>query len=135
MRRAEPGPSWLCSECSMDEIQQLQLLSWFCSQQLPIPSGNYYKQGEIRKKELEQSCCVLGIPASDVTVIDHRRQFAINVKKEHSALGELLACCPSPIAYTNTVCFTLAKLQLCVLVRKAQRIARSGSAPAIVVRS
>ncbi|XP_041338816.1 N-acetylglucosaminyl-phosphatidylinositol de-N-acetylase isoform X2 [Pyrgilauda ruficollis] len=34
--------------------------------------GNYYSQGEIRKKELEQSCCVLGIPASDVTVIDHR---------------------------------------------------------------
>ncbi|NXU40027.1 PIGL acetylase, partial [Drymodes brunneopygia] len=35
-------------------------------------SGNYYNQGEIRKKELEESCCVLGIPASDVTVIDHR---------------------------------------------------------------
>ncbi|NXP29995.1 PIGL acetylase, partial [Scytalopus superciliaris] len=35
-------------------------------------SGNYYNQGEIRKKELEASCCVLGIPASDVTVIDHR---------------------------------------------------------------
>ncbi|NWS28242.1 PIGL acetylase, partial [Polioptila caerulea] len=35
-------------------------------------SGNYYNQGEIRKKELEQSCSVLGIPASDVTVIDHR---------------------------------------------------------------
>ncbi|NXH33792.1 PIGL acetylase, partial [Myiagra hebetior] len=35
-------------------------------------SGNYCNQGEIRKKELEQSCCVLGIPASDVTVIDHR---------------------------------------------------------------
>ncbi|NWZ00391.1 PIGL acetylase, partial [Loxia curvirostra] len=35
-------------------------------------SGNYYNQGEIRKKELEQSCYVLGIPASDVTVIDHR---------------------------------------------------------------
>ncbi|NXM68474.1 PIGL acetylase, partial [Serilophus lunatus] len=35
-------------------------------------SGNYYSQGEIRRKELEQSCCVLGIPASDVTVIDHR---------------------------------------------------------------
>ncbi|NXN01558.1 PIGL acetylase, partial [Sylvia borin] len=35
-------------------------------------SGNYYNQGDIRKKELEQSCCVLGIPASDVTVIDHR---------------------------------------------------------------
>ncbi|NXJ66819.1 PIGL acetylase, partial [Rostratula benghalensis] len=35
-------------------------------------SGNYYNQGEIRKKELEQSCFLLGIPASDVTVIDHR---------------------------------------------------------------
>ncbi|XP_032563806.1 N-acetylglucosaminyl-phosphatidylinositol de-N-acetylase isoform X2 [Chiroxiphia lanceolata] len=35
-------------------------------------AGDYYNQGEIRKKELEQSCCVLGIPASDVTVIDHR---------------------------------------------------------------
>ncbi|NXX93677.1 PIGL acetylase, partial [Centropus bengalensis] len=35
-------------------------------------SGNYYNQGEIRKKELEQSCSLLGIPASHVTVIDHR---------------------------------------------------------------
>ncbi|NXF60332.1 PIGL acetylase, partial [Ciccaba nigrolineata] len=35
-------------------------------------SGNYYNQGEIRKKELEQSCFLLGIPASDVRVIDHR---------------------------------------------------------------
>ncbi|NXK08767.1 PIGL acetylase, partial [Herpetotheres cachinnans] len=35
-------------------------------------SGNYYNQGEIRKKELEQSCFLLGIPASNVTVIDHR---------------------------------------------------------------
>ncbi|KAM9525623.1 N-acetylglucosaminyl-phosphatidylinositol de-N-acetylase isoform 1-T1 [Guaruba guarouba] len=35
-------------------------------------AGNYYNQGEIRKKELEQSCLLLGIPASDVTVIDHR---------------------------------------------------------------
>ncbi|NXK81292.1 PIGL acetylase, partial [Amazona guildingii] len=35
-------------------------------------SGNYYNQGEIRKKELEQSCLLLGVPASDVTVIDHR---------------------------------------------------------------
>ncbi|XP_042735824.1 N-acetylglucosaminyl-phosphatidylinositol de-N-acetylase isoform X2 [Lagopus leucura] len=34
--------------------------------------GNYYNQGEIRKKELEQSCCLLGVPASNVTVIDHR---------------------------------------------------------------
>ncbi|NWS58887.1 PIGL acetylase, partial [Chunga burmeisteri] len=35
-------------------------------------SGNYYNQGEIRKKELEQSCSLLGITASDVTVLDHR---------------------------------------------------------------
>ncbi|KAJ7400133.1 phosphatidylinositol glycan anchor biosynthesis class L [Pitangus sulphuratus] len=34
-------------------------------------AGNYYNQGEIRKKELEQSCRVLGIPESDVTVVDH----------------------------------------------------------------
>ncbi|XP_074930101.1 N-acetylglucosaminyl-phosphatidylinositol de-N-acetylase isoform X3 [Chelonoidis abingdonii] len=35
-------------------------------------SGNFYNQGEIRKKELVQSCSVLGIPSSNVTVIDHR---------------------------------------------------------------
>ncbi|XP_044849915.1 N-acetylglucosaminyl-phosphatidylinositol de-N-acetylase isoform X2 [Mauremys mutica] len=35
-------------------------------------SGNYYNQGESRKKELVQSCAVLGIPSSNVTVIDHR---------------------------------------------------------------
>ncbi|XP_052659077.1 N-acetylglucosaminyl-phosphatidylinositol de-N-acetylase isoform X2 [Harpia harpyja] len=35
-------------------------------------AGNYYSQGEIRKKELEQSCFLLGVPASDVTVVDHR---------------------------------------------------------------
>ncbi|POI35178.1 hypothetical protein CIB84_001071, partial [Bambusicola thoracicus] len=35
-------------------------------------AGNYYNQGEIRKKELEQSCCLLGVPASSVTVVDHR---------------------------------------------------------------
>ncbi|KAI6074385.1 N-acetylglucosaminylphosphatidylinositol deacetylase [Aix galericulata] len=34
-------------------------------------AGNYYNQGEIRKKELEQSCSLLGIPASNVTVVDH----------------------------------------------------------------
>ncbi|XP_014459346.2 N-acetylglucosaminyl-phosphatidylinositol de-N-acetylase [Alligator mississippiensis] len=35
-------------------------------------SGNYYNQGEIRKRELEESCAVLGIPPSNVAVIDHR---------------------------------------------------------------
>ncbi|XP_033906006.2 N-acetylglucosaminyl-phosphatidylinositol de-N-acetylase-like isoform X5 [Acipenser ruthenus] len=32
--------------------------------------GNYYNQGEIRKKELLKSCGVLGIPAAHLTVID-----------------------------------------------------------------
>ena len=35
-------------------------------------SGDYYNQGEIRKKELLQSCDVLGIPSSSVTIIDNR---------------------------------------------------------------
>ncbi|KAM6465105.1 N-acetylglucosaminyl-phosphatidylinositol de-N-acetylase isoform 2-T2 [Liasis olivaceus] len=36
-------------------------------------TGNYYQQGEIRKEELVQSCKVLGIPPSNVTVLDHRK--------------------------------------------------------------
>nr|XP_034995846.1 N-acetylglucosaminyl-phosphatidylinositol de-N-acetylase [Zootoca vivipara] len=35
-------------------------------------TGNYYSQGDVRKKELLDSCLVLGIPPSNVTVIDHR---------------------------------------------------------------
>ncbi|CAN2387846.1 Phosphatidylinositol glycan anchor biosynthesis [Pristimantis euphronides] len=35
-------------------------------------AGNYYNQGEIRKKELIQSCAALGIAPSNVTLIDHR---------------------------------------------------------------
>ncbi|XP_053562086.1 N-acetylglucosaminyl-phosphatidylinositol de-N-acetylase [Bombina bombina] len=35
-------------------------------------TGNYYNQGEVRKKELIESCAVLGIPPSNVTLIDHR---------------------------------------------------------------
>ncbi|KAM8975516.1 N-acetylglucosaminyl-phosphatidylinositol de-N-acetylase [Pelodytes ibericus] len=35
-------------------------------------TGNYYNQGEIRKNELIQSCSALGIPPSNVTLIDHR---------------------------------------------------------------
>ncbi|XP_031823719.1 N-acetylglucosaminyl-phosphatidylinositol de-N-acetylase isoform X2 [Sarcophilus harrisii] len=34
--------------------------------------GNYYNQGAIRKRELLQSCDVLGIPPSSVTIIDDR---------------------------------------------------------------
>ncbi|XP_072794565.1 N-acetylglucosaminyl-phosphatidylinositol de-N-acetylase isoform X1 [Vicugna pacos] len=39
---------------------------------LCFSAGNYYNQGEIRKKELLQSCEVLGIPPSSVMIIDHR---------------------------------------------------------------
>ncbi|XP_036691327.1 N-acetylglucosaminyl-phosphatidylinositol de-N-acetylase isoform X2 [Balaenoptera musculus] len=39
---------------------------------LCFSSGNYYNQGEIRKKELLQSCDVLGIPPSNVMIIDNR---------------------------------------------------------------
>ncbi|KAL8199023.1 UNVERIFIED_CONTAM: hypothetical protein K2H54_032072 [Gekko kuhli] len=35
-------------------------------------TGNYYNHGTIRKEELLKSCAVLGISASNVTVIDHR---------------------------------------------------------------
>ncbi|XP_040604767.1 N-acetylglucosaminyl-phosphatidylinositol de-N-acetylase isoform X1 [Mesocricetus auratus] len=38
---------------------------------LCFSAGNYYNQGEIRKKELLQSCDVLGIPPSHVTIIDN----------------------------------------------------------------
>ncbi|XP_033904018.1 N-acetylglucosaminyl-phosphatidylinositol de-N-acetylase-like [Acipenser ruthenus] len=37
---------------------------------LCLSAGNYYNQGEIRKKELLKSCGVLGIPAAHLTVID-----------------------------------------------------------------
>ncbi|XP_062968039.1 N-acetylglucosaminyl-phosphatidylinositol de-N-acetylase [Cynocephalus volans] len=39
---------------------------------LCFSTGNYYNQGEIRKKELLQSCDVLGIPPSSVMIIDNR---------------------------------------------------------------
>ncbi|XP_077167320.1 N-acetylglucosaminyl-phosphatidylinositol de-N-acetylase [Paroedura picta] len=35
-------------------------------------TGNYYNHGAIRKEELLKSCAVLGIPLSNVTVINHR---------------------------------------------------------------
>uniref|UniRef100_A0A2R8NE88 N-acetylglucosaminylphosphatidylinositol deacetylase n=1 Tax=Callithrix jacchus TaxID=9483 RepID=A0A2R8NE88_CALJA len=39
---------------------------------LCFSAGNYYNQGETRKKELLQSCDVLGIPPSSIMIIDHR---------------------------------------------------------------
>ncbi|KAL6052303.1 hypothetical protein STEG23_014416 [Scotinomys teguina] len=38
---------------------------------LCFSTGNYYNQGEIRKKELLQSCDVLGIPSSRLMIIDN----------------------------------------------------------------
>ncbi|XP_069767352.1 N-acetylglucosaminyl-phosphatidylinositol de-N-acetylase [Narcine bancroftii] len=47
------------------------------AQRLPVrllclSTGNFYNQGEVRKKELLQSCAVLGIPPYHVTILDHR---------------------------------------------------------------
>uniref|UniRef100_A0A2I3GZ10 N-acetylglucosaminylphosphatidylinositol deacetylase n=1 Tax=Nomascus leucogenys TaxID=61853 RepID=A0A2I3GZ10_NOMLE len=39
---------------------------------LCFSAGNYYNQGETRKKELLQSCDVLGIPLSSIMIIDNR---------------------------------------------------------------
>ncbi|XP_021570437.1 N-acetylglucosaminyl-phosphatidylinositol de-N-acetylase isoform X2 [Carlito syrichta] len=39
---------------------------------LCFSAGDYYNQGETRKKELLQSCDVLGIPPSSVMIIDNR---------------------------------------------------------------
>ncbi|XP_069003067.1 N-acetylglucosaminyl-phosphatidylinositol de-N-acetylase [Embiotoca jacksoni] len=38
---------------------------------LCLSEGNYYKHGAQRKQELLDSCAVLGIPASRITIIDH----------------------------------------------------------------
>ncbi|XP_018427585.1 PREDICTED: N-acetylglucosaminyl-phosphatidylinositol de-N-acetylase [Nanorana parkeri] len=48
-------------------LQEQRPLSVLC-----CSTGNYYNQGETRKKEFIQSCAALGIPPSNVTVIDHR---------------------------------------------------------------
>uniref|UniRef100_A0A4W3IN53 N-acetylglucosaminylphosphatidylinositol deacetylase n=1 Tax=Callorhinchus milii TaxID=7868 RepID=A0A4W3IN53_CALMI len=39
---------------------------------LCLSAGNFYNQGEIRKKELLESCGALGISLSHITVLDHR---------------------------------------------------------------
>ncbi|CAK6973756.1 hypothetical protein F2P81_008591 [Scomber scombrus] len=39
---------------------------------LCLSEGNYYNQGARRKQELLDSCAVLGIPASRVTITDHK---------------------------------------------------------------
>lgn len=35
-------------------------------------TGNYYNQGAQRKQELRDSCAVLGIPASQITIVQHK---------------------------------------------------------------
>ncbi|XP_029030566.1 N-acetylglucosaminyl-phosphatidylinositol de-N-acetylase [Betta splendens] len=39
---------------------------------LCLSEGNYYNQGPDRQKELLNSCAVLGIPTSRVTIVDHK---------------------------------------------------------------
>ncbi|XP_043910456.1 N-acetylglucosaminyl-phosphatidylinositol de-N-acetylase [Protopterus annectens] len=52
------------------------LLKWlksgFYVSLLCLSSGNYYHLGDVRKKELVDSCSELGIPATRVTIIEHR---------------------------------------------------------------
>ncbi|XP_068126458.1 N-acetylglucosaminyl-phosphatidylinositol de-N-acetylase isoform X2 [Hyperolius riggenbachi] len=48
-------------------LQEQRPLSVLC-----CSTGNYYNQGEIRKREFFQSCAALGIPPSKVAIIDHR---------------------------------------------------------------
>uniref|UniRef100_A0A3P9BHA9 N-acetylglucosaminylphosphatidylinositol deacetylase n=1 Tax=Maylandia zebra TaxID=106582 RepID=A0A3P9BHA9_9CICH len=40
---------------------------------LCLSEGNYYNQGAQRKKELLNSCAVLGIPASRIIIINHKK--------------------------------------------------------------
>ncbi|XP_020505615.1 N-acetylglucosaminyl-phosphatidylinositol de-N-acetylase [Labrus bergylta] len=40
---------------------------------LCLSEGNYYNQGALRKQELLNSCAVLGIPDSRVTIKDHKQ--------------------------------------------------------------
>nr|XP_043898102.1 N-acetylglucosaminyl-phosphatidylinositol de-N-acetylase [Solea senegalensis] len=40
---------------------------------LCLSEGNYYSQGAHRKQELLNSCAVLGIPASRITIVDHKK--------------------------------------------------------------
>uniref|UniRef100_A0A3Q0RP90 N-acetylglucosaminylphosphatidylinositol deacetylase n=1 Tax=Amphilophus citrinellus TaxID=61819 RepID=A0A3Q0RP90_AMPCI len=42
-------------------------------QLLCLSEGNYYNQGAQRKQELLNSCTVLGIPASRITIVDHKK--------------------------------------------------------------
>ncbi|XP_077336410.1 N-acetylglucosaminyl-phosphatidylinositol de-N-acetylase [Lithobates pipiens] len=67
-------------------LQEKRPLSVLC-----CSTGNYYNQGEVRKKELFQSCAALGIPASNVTVIDHRNlPDSPNVQWDTHLLSDLI---------------------------------------------
>jgi len=59
---------------------------------LCLSTGNYYKQGEIRKQELVSSCGILGILPSHVTVIDHSSlQDDPSVDWDTNLVGKIIA--------------------------------------------
>uniref|UniRef100_A0A2K6FN95 N-acetylglucosaminylphosphatidylinositol deacetylase n=1 Tax=Propithecus coquereli TaxID=379532 RepID=A0A2K6FN95_PROCO len=55
---------------------------------LCFSAGNYYNQGEIRKKELLQSCDVLGIPPSSVMIIDNRCLPEVQGPQQHRPVSQ-----------------------------------------------
>jgi N-acetylglucosaminylphosphatidylinositol deacetylase len=36
-----------------------------------VPSGDFEKKGQLRKKELQESCRKLGMPLENVTILNH----------------------------------------------------------------
>ncbi|XP_068750353.1 N-acetylglucosaminyl-phosphatidylinositol de-N-acetylase-like [Montipora capricornis] len=59
-------------ECMFFSPTILNLQRFSTVHLLCLSTGNYYGQGDTRKKELMSSCAILGITSSYVTVIDHR---------------------------------------------------------------
>ncbi|CAJ1064382.1 N-acetylglucosaminyl-phosphatidylinositol de-N-acetylase [Xyrichtys novacula] len=61
-------------ECMFFAPSIIQLLDLNVSVYLLcLSEGNYYNQGALRRQELLDSCAVLGIPDSRVTVINHKK--------------------------------------------------------------
>nr|XP_054367007.1 N-acetylglucosaminyl-phosphatidylinositol de-N-acetylase isoform X5 [Mirounga angustirostris] len=90
---------------------------------LCFSAGNYYNQGEVRKKELLQSCDVLGIPSSSIMIIDNRTLHSegklpkgcsvltlqsVNVLRKYISLLDL----PFSLLHTRDVLFVLTSKEV-----------------------